>query len=224
VLENPDNISKTVLAKGLDSGTAFEILSIDIADVDVGKNIGAELQTTRPRRTSGSRRRRPRSGARWPSRRAGEPGAGREDARERGRGRGAGADGDRGGVPQRQPRDHGLHALPQHRGGHDQRDVPRVVSLEELEIDSDVRHDDFHDKLDQMAAAERAGRRPPNAFRFTKDDDLRKAIIMSEVLGPPKGLEDPHASPSAAAGEGPARPGVTVRTAARLVTTLPRAR
>jgi uncharacterized protein YqfA (UPF0365 family) len=45
VLENPDNFSKTVLAKGLDDGTAFEILSIDIADVDVGKNIGAELQT-----------------------------------------------------------------------------------------------------------------------------------------------------------------------------------
>jgi uncharacterized protein YqfA (UPF0365 family) len=45
VLENPDLISKTVLAKGLDAGTAFEILSIDIADVDDGKNIGAELQT-----------------------------------------------------------------------------------------------------------------------------------------------------------------------------------
>ncbi|HUH13307.1 MAG TPA: flotillin-like protein FloA [Longimicrobiales bacterium] len=45
VLENPDNISKTVLSKGLDAGTAYEILSIDIADVDVGKNIGAELQT-----------------------------------------------------------------------------------------------------------------------------------------------------------------------------------
>ncbi len=45
VLENPDVISKTVLEKGLDSGTAFEILSIDIADVDVGKNIGADLQT-----------------------------------------------------------------------------------------------------------------------------------------------------------------------------------
>ncbi|WP_425402512.1 flotillin-like protein FloA [Halonatronum saccharophilum] len=45
VLENPDLISKTVLDKGLDSGTAYEILSIDIADVDVGKNIGAELQT-----------------------------------------------------------------------------------------------------------------------------------------------------------------------------------
>lgn len=45
VLENPDNISKVVLSKGLDSGTAFEILSIDIADVDVGENIGAKLQT-----------------------------------------------------------------------------------------------------------------------------------------------------------------------------------
>lgn len=45
VLENPDIISKSVLNKGLDAGTAYEILSIDIADVDVGKNIGAELQT-----------------------------------------------------------------------------------------------------------------------------------------------------------------------------------
>lgn len=45
VLENPDSISHTVLAKGLDAGTAFEILSIDIADVDIGKNIGAILQT-----------------------------------------------------------------------------------------------------------------------------------------------------------------------------------
>jgi len=44
VLENPDRISKTVLAKGLDSGTAFEILSVDIADVDIGDNIGAKLQ------------------------------------------------------------------------------------------------------------------------------------------------------------------------------------
>lgn len=44
VLENPDRISKNVLEKGLDSGTAFEILSIDIADVDVGRNIGAQLQ------------------------------------------------------------------------------------------------------------------------------------------------------------------------------------
>ena len=45
VLENPNNISNTVLARGLDSGTAFEILSIDISDIDVGRNIGAKLQT-----------------------------------------------------------------------------------------------------------------------------------------------------------------------------------
>jgi uncharacterized protein YqfA (UPF0365 family) len=45
VLENPDMISKTVLAKGLDAGTAFEILSIDVADIDVAENIGAKLQT-----------------------------------------------------------------------------------------------------------------------------------------------------------------------------------
>lgn len=45
VLENPDSISRTILSKGLDAGTAFEILSIDIADVDVGRNIGAQLQT-----------------------------------------------------------------------------------------------------------------------------------------------------------------------------------
>lgn len=45
VLENPDDISKLVLSKGLDAGTAFEILSIDIADIDVGRNIGAQLQT-----------------------------------------------------------------------------------------------------------------------------------------------------------------------------------
>jgi len=44
VLENPDHISKNILARGLDAGTAFEILSIDIADVDVGANIGAKLQ------------------------------------------------------------------------------------------------------------------------------------------------------------------------------------
>lgn len=47
VLENPDLISKRVLEKGLDAGTAYEILSIDVADVDVGKNIGAELETDR---------------------------------------------------------------------------------------------------------------------------------------------------------------------------------
>ena len=47
VLENPEMISKRVLDKGLDAGTEYEILSIDIADVDVGKNIGAELETAK---------------------------------------------------------------------------------------------------------------------------------------------------------------------------------
>jgi uncharacterized protein YqfA (UPF0365 family) len=66
VLENPDNISKTMLSKGLDSGTAYQILSIDIADVDVGKNIGAELQIDQ----AGADKRiaqakRPRSAAPW---------------------------------------------------------------------------------------------------------------------------------------------------------------
>ncbi|MBQ2558331.1 MAG: flotillin-like FloA family protein, partial [Lachnospiraceae bacterium] len=45
VLENPDDISKVVLEKGLDSGTAYEIISIDIADIDIGRNIGANLQS-----------------------------------------------------------------------------------------------------------------------------------------------------------------------------------
>ena len=47
ILENPDSISKTVLAKGLDKDTAFEILSIDIADIDIGRNVGAKLQAER---------------------------------------------------------------------------------------------------------------------------------------------------------------------------------
>ena len=65
VLENPDYISKVVLEKGLDSGTAFEILSIDIADIDVGKNIGAVLQMDQAnadKTSPGTRRRAPRHG------------------------------------------------------------------------------------------------------------------------------------------------------------------
>jgi uncharacterized protein YqfA (UPF0365 family) len=64
VLENPDRISKTVLAKGLDSGTAFEILSIDIADVDVGDNIVLNFKPSRPKRTNASRRQKRKAPAR----------------------------------------------------------------------------------------------------------------------------------------------------------------
>jgi uncharacterized protein YqfA (UPF0365 family) len=75
VLENPDRISKTVLARVSISNTAFEILSIDIADVDVGDNIGAKLQTEQARPTSALRRRKPKCAARPPwlsSRRCGQ--------------------------------------------------------------------------------------------------------------------------------------------------------
>jgi uncharacterized protein YqfA (UPF0365 family) len=67
VLENPDNISKTVMARGLDAGTAFEILSIDIADVDIGENIGARLQGDQAeadKRIPGRGRAAPRDGDR----------------------------------------------------------------------------------------------------------------------------------------------------------------
>ena len=67
VIENPDQISKSVLAKGLDAGTAFEILSIDIADVDVGENIGAKLKPPRPRRICDGPRPKPRNAGLWPS-------------------------------------------------------------------------------------------------------------------------------------------------------------
>lgn len=65
VLENPDSISKLVLKKGLDSGTAFEILSIDIADIDIGKNIGATLQIDQHRPIKISPRLKPRKDVRW---------------------------------------------------------------------------------------------------------------------------------------------------------------
>ena len=65
VLENPDMISQTVLAKGLDSGTAFEILSIDIADVDIGKNIGAHLQMEQADADKKLRKQKQKSVVRW---------------------------------------------------------------------------------------------------------------------------------------------------------------
>ena len=82
VLENPDSISKLVLNKGLDAGTAYEILSIDIADIDVGKNIGAVLQMDRQEHRSGPRRRAPRNGG---SPRAGDEGKSARGPRQRNR-------------------------------------------------------------------------------------------------------------------------------------------
>ena len=67
VLENPNTISKAALNMGLDANTAFEILSIDIAEIKVGENIGAKLRPIRPNRTCAVSRPRPSSAARWPS-------------------------------------------------------------------------------------------------------------------------------------------------------------
>jgi hypothetical protein len=67
------------------------------------------------------------------------------------------------------------------------RDVPRVVSLEDLDIDDEARHDRFHEKLEATRRPARV--QTPKAWRFTRDEDLRHAIIMSEVLGRPRGLD-----------------------------------
>ena len=70
-----------------------------------------------------------------------------------------------------------------------EREAPRVVSLEQLEFDDRKRHDEFHDRLDNLRPAARVRRPAPNSYRFTTDEDLRRAIIMNEILGPPKGLQ-----------------------------------
>jgi uncharacterized protein YqfA (UPF0365 family) len=115
VLESPDSISKTVLARGLDVGTAFEILSIDIADVDVGENVGAKLQEAQAEanKSAGGNPARGRGG-----RRTGNEGAGRGNARQGRRSRSPGAARDGGSVPQGQPRHHGLLQAAEHRFRH----------------------------------------------------------------------------------------------------------
>ena len=108
VLENPDRISKTVLDKALDSHTAFEILSIDIADVYVGENVGEVAGRT----SRGEQTHRASAGRSAPRRRrsdrAGNDCARFRNARARRRGRGAGADGHGRGIPFRQSGHHGL--------------------------------------------------------------------------------------------------------------------
>ncbi len=119
VLENPDNISKAVLAKGLDANTAFEILSINIADIDVGENLGAKLLADRAeadkRRFQAEAEHAPRHGRRP---RAGEHRqAGREPRHGRA-GRGRCSQGDCRGLPLRPPRRHGLLPHQEYPGRH----------------------------------------------------------------------------------------------------------
>jgi hypothetical protein len=70
-----------------------------------------------------------------------------------------------------------------------QRAAPRVVSMEDLEIDAESRHDRFHQRLQTLRAPARVRARSPNPYRLRSGEDLRRAIVMLEVLGTPKGLE-----------------------------------
>lgn len=69
------------------------------------------------------------------------------------------------------------------------RPAPKVVSLEEINFDYEQRHDEFHDMLDSLDAPARVRRPALNAYRFRTDADLRRAIVMAEILGTPRGLE-----------------------------------
>ena len=119
VLENPDRISKTVLARRLDSHTAFEIVSIDIAEVTVGENIGARFAG---RRRGGRHARRPRQRRGPPldgrRARAGDDRPDRREPGESGRGRGRGPQGDRRGLSGRRAGDHGLLQTAERAGRH----------------------------------------------------------------------------------------------------------
>ena len=67
--------------------------------------------------------------------------------------------------------------------------VPKVVSLEEIDFDYDLRHDEFHDKLDSLGGPARVKRPALSPYRFRSNDDLRRSIVMAEILGTPRGLE-----------------------------------
>jgi hypothetical protein len=70
-----------------------------------------------------------------------------------------------------------------------EREVPQVVSLEQLSFDSEKRHDRFHQRLETLKPAAKVRRPAPSLYRFRDDEDVRRSIVMSEILGPPKGLE-----------------------------------
>ena len=111
VLENPDSISKLVLRKGLDAGTAFEILSIDIADIDIGKNIGAFLQMDQAQADKNIAQ------AKAEERRAMEGESSRSPC-QGDRGRSGSSQGNGRRFPHRKPRRNGLLQDEEHRGGH----------------------------------------------------------------------------------------------------------
>lgn len=70
-----------------------------------------------------------------------------------------------------------------------ERELPKVVSMEALTIDPKKRHDEFHRKVDRLAARDAAAERSPRTALFASTDEVRRGIIVAEVLGPPKGLQ-----------------------------------
>ena len=73
-----------------------------------------------------------------------------------------------------------------------EREAPQVVSLEQLSFDSEKRHDKFHKRLETLKPAAKVRRPAPSLYRVTNDEDVRRAIVMSEILGPPKALQRPE--------------------------------
>ena len=129
VLENPDRISKAVLARRLDSQTAFEIVSIDIADIDVGDNIGARLQADQAE--ADMRVARAKAEGRRAMAVAQEQemiAADRREPGQGGRGRSRSAQGHRRSVPQRQAGHHGLLQAAQRAGRHRHAEVASPAS------------------------------------------------------------------------------------------------
>jgi hypothetical protein len=70
-----------------------------------------------------------------------------------------------------------------------EREAPQIVSLEKLTFDPEKRHDRFHEDLEALEGPARVRRPKPNPYRFTSDEDLRRAFVMNEILGTPKGLQ-----------------------------------
>jgi hypothetical protein len=112
VLENPDHISKNILSRGLDAGTAYDILSIDISDVDVGENIGAKLQIDQANADKQIAQAKAEEAGRWPSRTNRRCAHASWKRRRRARGHG-------GSVPEGRSRCHGLLPHAEHPGGFD---------------------------------------------------------------------------------------------------------
>ena len=214
VLANPDRISKTVLGRRLDAQTAFEIVSIDIADMDVGENIGARLASRpgrgRHARGPGECRRPPRHGRR---RGAGNDRPDRRKPGQSGRGRSRGAQGHRPSLPHQQTGIDGLLSAPQHPGRHRHASVDRqsrhepdrpeneqhgmnahLLPLAALDVYSDQGggghhrlHSGGHCPTDSEVATDAAAGRPTAAARTAERGRRDRRVHASRRESPQRG-------------------------------------